>query len=171
MLCDGWPYYNGGYPLSQIHWDREDEYYECAIKDEDMTTGDTADYCDQWLTLEDGDDEWEAGDCHCLEEAEDSGKTHCAKWSCNQIEVEKCNGKEYVAPGSSRYITNYGWGDLGWRWLPDAPDTNWLEDTFPGYSTQRRGRWDQFPYQCLSYDDDLILAALSPGVCGAVVRK
>ena len=29
MSCSGWPGYNGGYPISKIHWDSENEYYEC----------------------------------------------------------------------------------------------------------------------------------------------
>ena len=60
MSCSGWPGYNGGYPISKIHWDSENEYYEC-----DTVASQNSTYCRQWLTIEDGHDEWEAGSCWC----------------------------------------------------------------------------------------------------------
>lgn len=52
-VCSGFPTYNGGWPLSKLRWDSEDEFYECQSAND-------GDYCQRWLTIEDGLDEWEA---------------------------------------------------------------------------------------------------------------
>ena len=51
MTCSGWPAWNGGWPLTHLEWDSEDEYYEC---DTAVSPSNSSDYCHQWLTIEDG---------------------------------------------------------------------------------------------------------------------
>ena len=37
---------------------------------------------------------------------------------------------------------------------PFERGTSWMQQTFPGYNFQKRGMWDQFPYQCWCCDDE-----------------
>ena len=55
MTCAGFPWWNGGWPLSALHWDKERESYEC---DTTASPSGTSDYCSQWITIEDSADEW-----------------------------------------------------------------------------------------------------------------
>ena len=114
MSCSGWPGYNGGYPLSKIHWDGEQEYYEC-----DTTASQDSDYCRQWLTIEDGDDEWEMGQCQCTHTRDDNeaGREYCGNWSCVQIEVDKCD--RFYEPLGVGGVAPRGVG-LGVRWYGGA---------------------------------------------------
>ena len=147
MSCSGWPGYNGGYPISKIHWDSENEYYEC-----DTVASQNSTYCRQWLTIEDGDDEWEAGSCWCTHvHASKIGRQYCGNWSCLQLEVEKCY--EWYRPLGIRAWRDE-WGGTGWARGCDGADDpmcnlTWIEAQFPGYNVSRRGAWSLFPYTCL----------------------
>ena len=45
MLCGNkFPFYNGGYPMSDFVWDSEDEKYTCLVE------GGNGTYCSQWGT-------------------------------------------------------------------------------------------------------------------------
>eukprot|EP00466_Bigelowiella_natans_P003301 jgi/Bigna1/80550/fgenesh1_pg.72_\ len=51
MLCDGFPHYNGGYPMSELVWDSENENYNCLQGNNAST------YCYSWESIEDSADE------------------------------------------------------------------------------------------------------------------
>ena len=91
MTCAGFPWWNGGWPLSSLHWDDEREFYEC---DTTASPSSTSDYCSQWITIEDSEDEWEVGVCKCTQGRNDNefGRPYCANWTCEQVEVDKCKG-------------------------------------------------------------------------------
>ena len=90
--CSGWPFYNGGYPLNSLHWDEEDEFYECARPHA------SGNFCERWISIENGIDEWEVGAFQCdrIECTNGVGlgdpacKAYCKAWSGDQIEVNKC---------------------------------------------------------------------------------
>ena len=133
MTCAGFPWWNGGWPLSPLHWDDEREFYEC---DTTASPSSTSDYCSQWMTVEDSEHEWEVGVCKCTQERNDNelGRPYCANWSCEQVEVSKCRSK-MVQEG------------------PDDGDGAWLRERFPGFRPSRRGDWDKYPYVCMCYSD------------------
>jgi len=147
--CDGWPGYNGGYPLSKLHWDSESEHYECAV---DPAAQGNSTFCDRWITLEKSNDEWEAGECECTQTAINSGREYCHKWTCDQIEVDRCIGSRMVTYGSSKWRSNFRWG--GWGWSDNTYETGWLDTKFPDYTVAIRGDWDYFPYQCYKCGGD-----------------
>ena len=133
MTCAGFPWWNGGWPLSPLHWDDEREFYEC---DTTASPSSTSDYCSQWMTVEDSEHEWEVGVCKCTQERSDMnelGRRYCANWYCEQVEVDKC-----TSPGA--------------RMVPKG-DGAWLQERFPGFRPSRRGDWDQYPYVCICKTD------------------
>jgi hypothetical protein len=83
------PYYNGGYPMNDLHWDHESEEYSC---DTTVMVGASDGYCQTWSSFEESPDEWEEGKCNCTEVSQ-SGK-YCGKWHCEQDEYDKCGKGE-----------------------------------------------------------------------------
>lgn len=79
MLCNESPTYNGGYPMSSIHWDEEYESYDC-IKNNTV-------YCTEWHAHEQGTDEYELGVYTCIDE----GPYYCIRWESHQKEVKNCD--------------------------------------------------------------------------------
>lgn len=163
-LCKGFPFYNGGYPVTPLIWDTEQEWYQC------MTSNPNKDYCDKWMTTEDSPDEWEVGSCACKEERVSaspySNRTYCHRWSCEQIEVDKCKyGEQYIEPGSARWYSGWHWGRRRrrGRWYGYHHDDNyyngaqrktWVQRRFPGVEITLSGTWDYFPYQCYHCGDN-----------------
>ena len=138
MTCAGFPWWNGGWPLSPLHWDDEREFYEC---DTTASPSSTSDYCSQWITMEDSEDEWEVGVCKCTQERSDMnelGRRYCANWYCEQVEVDKCSkgGGKMVRIGA------------------DDSDGAWLQSRFPGFRLSRRGDWDKYEYVCMCTNDN-----------------
>jgi len=176
MTCAGFPWWNGGWPLSALHWDEEREFYEC---DTTASPSGTSDYCSQWTTIEDSEDEWAVGVCKCTQERNDTELAYCALWSCEQVEVEKCTGmsgycrmvrKEYgngdptataILENTAAVQKEYGSGDQTTTAILEntAPvhqtvkkeyrDGAWLQDRFPGFQPSQRGDWDKYPYECI----------------------
>ena len=151
MTCAGWPGWNGGWPISALHWDDENEYYECNTL---ASPGGTSDFCRQWITLEDSHDEWEAGQCWCTHERTDNerGRAYCGNWTCEQLEVDKCKEGRLVRYGYSGWRNDWQWGQKGWTCggAGQAPcSTSWLQSRSPGFEYSRSGDWDRFPYQCI----------------------
>lgn len=96
MTCgNAFPHYNGGYPMSAIHWDDENEEYNCLESSPNFT------FCQRWETVEESADEYELGDCECQE---DNG-AHCTRWTCRQRETKKCKGG-YTGYPSQRFPTS-----------------------------------------------------------------
>ena len=155
-VCDGFPWYNGGYPLTKLYWDSEIEQSECL---EESASGA---YCHRWLATEDSPDEWEAGTCECKSAATSAStnREYCKEWTCEQIEVSKCKRHQmYVDQGSSHWSGRWGWGRHSrWRWnVPRAEQKTWLQERFPGYQFNISvGAYEMsiFPYQCYQCDDN-----------------
>ena len=137
MTCAGFPWWNGGWPLSPLHWDEEREFYEC---DTTASPSSTSDYCSQWMTIEDSEHEWEVGVCKCTQERNDNelGRPYCANWTCEQVEVDKCKGSARMKV-RSRF---------------DGGDGAWLQGRFPGFRPSRRGDWDKYEYVCMCINDN-----------------
>jgi len=137
MTCAGFPWWNGGWPLSALHWDEEREFYEC---DTTASPSSTSDYCSQWITIEDSEDEWEVGVCKCTQGRNDNelGRPYCANWTCEQVEVDKCKGSARMKV-RSRF---------------DGGDGAWLQGRFPGFRPSRRGDWDKYEYVCMCTDSE-----------------
>lgn len=96
MTCGNtFPHYNGGYPMSAIRWDDEDETYNCLETSPNFT------FCQRWETVEESPGEYELGDCECQE---DNG-AHCIRWTCRQRETKKCKGG-YTGSPSQRFPTS-----------------------------------------------------------------
>ena len=97
--CSGFPYYNGGYPLSDIMEDDEFERYEC------LSEAPNATHCEQHDSFEDSEDEFELGECGCREVAHGlNGSAWCASWHCIQREHRKCRDDESGRPNGERPI-------------------------------------------------------------------
>jgi hypothetical protein len=97
MLCDGFPSYNGGFPMSGIHWDSENEEYNC------LETSTNGTYCQRWGTIEESADEYELGECECQED--DGSNSFCNQWTCRQRETKKC-AAGYIGYPSQRFPTS-----------------------------------------------------------------
>ncbi|QDZ19067.1 hypothetical protein HOP50_02g15760 [Chloropicon primus] len=157
-VCEGFPWYNGGYPLHKLKWDEEDEYSKCITPARDGT------HCEKWLSSEDSRDEWEAGSCTCDKTKTWIGpnfnRTFCSEWSCEQIEVSKCPPQAAMIDQTSRrWFDRWDWGRYGWSWPYDrATRKTWLQDRFPGYdpSLMPQGPWNFFPYQCIDCQDNCV---------------
>ena len=143
-----------------LPWDQENEMYECTSY-EDAGLG--FQFCKTWLALEDSIDEWEAGHCSCTlsVDALSNPLTYCKEWECQQIEVSKCTGDEYMESTDSRFRMDYSYtgdgrtGAPGWSNPFPVADGTWMQQQFPGYSNSRHpGEWDRFPYQCWRCDDE-----------------
>lgn len=97
-VCDDFPWYNGGYPMSSLHWDNEEETYECVrIKGNSSSQ---QYYCAEWTSFENSVDEWETGDCVCTEES--ANEAYCRRWECTQVERKKC-GQDYWCSDCSSF--------------------------------------------------------------------
>ena len=59
-ICDGFPWYNGGFPLTDLHYDNEMEEYKCLEKHQSGV------FCEKWSTIESSETEWEYGICECI---------------------------------------------------------------------------------------------------------
>ncbi|GAB5364845.1 hypothetical protein AAMO2058_001005300 [Amorphochlora amoebiformis] len=99
MTCSHSPFYNGGYPLSEIRWDEENEVYICQ-QGGGGSNASNYDYCFSWVTIEDSADEYEFGRCNCTEERlhAPTGRFYCYKWHCKQRETKKCAADEHSIP-------------------------------------------------------------------------
>ena len=139
MTCAGFPWWNGGWPLSALNWVEERELYEC---DTTASPSSTSDYCSRWITIEDSEHEWEAGVCNCTQERNDTelGRPYCARWSCEQVEVDKCSKRAWQGEKGAMVQEEYG---------NDDGDAVWLQERFPGFfRPSQRGDWDKYPYGC-----------------------
>eukprot|EP01043_Picozoa_sp_COSAG02_P026091 COSAG02_NODE_1492_length_12334_cov_29.721945_8_plen_265_part_00 len=144
-----------------LPWDEEHEMYECTGYE--YVDADTASFCKTWLTLEDSVDEWEAGHCTCTLSVDALGNplTYCKEWECEQLEVSKCTGAEYMVPTDPGFRMDYRYtgdgttGAPGWSYPFPMYGGTWMQQRFPGYSNLRHpGEWDRFPYQCWRCDDE-----------------
>lgn len=101
MLCDGWPYYNGGYPMSSLHWDDENELYECKTFNGTGASG----FCGHWESRENSPDEAEFGECTCAETSING--RYCQRWNCEQEEFDKCDYGEWCTSCHPTLGCNY----------------------------------------------------------------
>ena len=98
--CNGWPYYNGGYPISEVKWDEEEERYECEVVAQNGL------YCESWTADEFSSGEQERGSCGCVAES-DNGK-FCAEWDCIQTETDACPPGNYASGTRCCYVDEDG---------------------------------------------------------------
>ena len=170
--CNGFPWYNGGYPLSKLDWRDNHGYKQCvdSTTHVDNTThgnntargnNTTRDYCHKWMTLEERHREWEGAVCMCVQEGQEDGRTFCQRWHCDQIKVSKSYGphahgydSKWISQFDGKWEDDWTWGGNGWMWPWRGPWGNlgyatWIQKTFPGLTNFPDGPWVAFPYQCV----------------------
>ena len=85
-LCHGFPYYNGGPPLTALHWSTVSKQYNCTVG--------SASGCRVWTSREVEADRFNVGSCACDGAVPSVGS--CASWRCVQDAVYDCSGEEFA---------------------------------------------------------------------------
>eukprot|EP00039_Didymoeca_costata_P021297 m.344084 g.344084 ORF g.344084 m.344084 type:complete len:454 (-) comp23824_c0_seq1:117-1478(-) len=95
MTCDGYPGYNGGWPMSKIVLKTEHEEYKCL----EYYSSPKAYYCIRWEVEEQGTRtkggaDYEVGNFTCLER----GEWYCKTWESEQLETKSCGSSCEAVP-------------------------------------------------------------------------